>query len=137
MPTIQIEQIHPALTWRIRHEAMYPDQPFNFVKLDNDFDGLHFGLYANDQLTAVVSLFEEADVWQFRKFATVPESQGNGFGTLLLQHIIGYARARGAKKLWCNARTNAKPFYGKFGFQPTEKTFTKSGYDFVIMALEL
>ena len=137
MPTIQIEQIHPALTWRIRQEAMYPDQPLDFVKLDSDYDGLHFGLYADDQLTSVISLFEEADAWQFRKFATLPESQGKGFGTLLLQHIISYARTQGAQKLWCNARVSALAFYAKFGFQLTEKTYTKNGYDFVIMELAL
>lgn len=134
---IQIEQIHPALTWRIRHEAMYPDMPYESVKLKNDYDGIHFGLYANDQLSAVVSLFEQGDVCQFRKFATLPEAQGKGLGRLLLAHIISYIKATGAKKLWCNARVNASGFYAKFGFQETNKTYFENGYDFVIMELEL
>ncbi|MEJ5962516.1 GNAT family N-acetyltransferase [Pedobacter immunditicola] len=137
MATIQIEQIHPALTWRIRHEAMYADKPFHFVKLDNDHDGIHFGLYADDQLTSVVSLFEEGDTCQFRKFATLPASQGKGFGGLLLEHIISYNRKNGIKKLYCNARVGAAAFYSKYGFLQTNKTWSKNGFDFVIMELAL
>jgi GNAT superfamily N-acetyltransferase len=137
MANIQLEQIHPALTWRIRHEAMYPDKPYDFVKLDDDYDGIHFGLYADDQLTAVISLFEQGETCQFRKFATLPEAQGKGFGKLLLAHVITFIKQTGAKKLWCNARTNAAGFYAKSGFQATSKTFTKNGFDFVIMELVL
>lgn len=134
---IQIEQIHPALTWRIRHEAMYPDMPFDSVKLDQDHDGIHFGLYADDQLSAVVSLFEQGESCQFRKFATLPEFQGKGYGKMLLAHIISYVRDTGAKRMWCNARVNAAGFYAAFGFKETDQRYTENGYDFVIMDLEL
>lgn len=137
MDSIQIEQIHPALTWRIRQEAMYPDKALNFVKLEQDDDGTHFGLYAGDQLTSVVSLFEDGDTCQFRKFATLPEYQGKGYGGLLLAHIISYNRKNGIKKLYCNARVSASAFYAKYGFRQTNKTWTKNGFDFVIMELAL
>ena len=137
MNSIQIEQIHPALTWRIRQEAMYPDKPLNFVKLDQDHDGIHFGLYAGDQLTSVVSLFEDGETCQFRKLATLPEAQGKGYGSLLLAHIISYNRNNGIKKLYCNARTSASAFYAKYGFRQTNETWTKNGFDFVIMELAL
>lgn len=133
----QIEQIHPALTWRIRHEAMYPDMPYDSVKLPNDDQGIHFALYAGEQLSTVVSLFENGEVCQLRKFATLPEFQGMGYGSLLLEHIIGFIRETGAKKLWCNARVNAAGFYAKFGFVETNKTYSENGFDFVIMDLEL
>ena len=137
MVSIQIEQIHPALTWRIRQEAMYPDKTLNDVKLEHDHDGIHFGLYAGDQLTSVVSLFEAGDTCQFRKFATLPESQGKGYGGLLLVHIINYNRKNGIKKLYCNARISATAFYTKYGFRQTNKTWTDKGFDFVIMELAL
>lgn len=137
MQNIQIEQVHPALTWRIRHVSMYPDMPFDTVKLKNDEDGIHFGLYAGDQLTSVVSLFEQGDTCQFRKFATLPDAQGKGYGSLLLAHIIEFIAKTGTKKIWCNARVTAVPFYGKFGFVKTEKTYHENGFDFVIMELDL
>ncbi|PTS94877.1 N-acetyltransferase [Pedobacter sp. HMWF019] len=137
MSKIQIEQIQPSLTWRIRHEAMYPDMPYDSVKLDNDDDGIHFGLYADGQLSSVVSLFEQGDTYQFRKFATLPEAQGKGYGSQLLAHLIAFIKKTGAKKIWCNARVNAASFYAKFGFQKTDTTFFQNGFDFVIMELEL
>lgn len=137
MQLIQIEQIRDDLTWRIRHEAMYPDLPINAVKLENDAEGMHFGLYADDQLTSVVSLFSKGQIYQFRKFATISAAQGQGFGSLLLKHIIDYVQSRGATKIWCNARVSAVGFYQKFGFHITDQTSRKHDIDFVIMELQL
>lgn len=137
MQEIHIEQIRPDLTWRIRHEVMYPDLPFDVIKLANDEDGIHFGLFADNRLTSVVSLFSKGNIYQFRKFATLSESQGKGYGSLLLDHIINYVRMFGAVKLWCNARVSATPFYNKFGFIQTDQFSTNNGIDFVIMELEL
>ncbi|WP_316842811.1 GNAT family N-acetyltransferase [Pedobacter gandavensis] len=137
MEKVHIEQIRPDLTWRIRHTTMYPDQPYDIVKLKNDPDGLHFGLFAGDQLVSVVSLFNEGTIYQFRKFATIPEFQGKGYGSLLLQHLINYVNALGATMFWCNARSTAIPFYAKFGFSETDQRFTQTDLEFVIMQLQL
>ena len=137
MQEARIEQIRFDLTWHIRHEVMYPDLPFEAIKLDNDPDGLHFGLYTDDQLTVVVSLFKVGEAYQFRKFATRVGAQGKGYGTLLLKHIIGYVKDIGAEKLWCNARVSAIGFYSKFGFKETDQRSWSNGIDFVIMELQL
>ena len=137
MQKVQIEQIRFELTWRIRHEVMYPDLPFDAIKLDDDPSGIHFGLYAADQLTAVVSLFNRDNIYQFRKFATLVSEQGKGYGALLLNHIITYVKDMGGKKLWCNARVSAIGFYNKFGFRETDQTSISNGIDFVIMELQL
>lgn len=135
-PLIQIEQIFPSLTWRIRHEVMYPELPFESVKLADDFDGIHFGLYLDHKLSGVVSLFNQDDVYQFRKLAISDHVQKSGLGTKLVEYILDYCQIQKASRIWCNARVNAKEFYFKFGFHETEKTFFKDGYDFVIMELE-
>src|SRR4051812_16373111 len=106
-----VEQIFPALTWRIRHVVMYPNHPFDFVKLENDFDGIHFGLYLNHELTGVVSLFTHGDEAQFRKLAILQDAQGQGLGTELMKYLIDFCKVQRIKKLWCNARVNAKTFY--------------------------
>ncbi|WP_199138307.1 GNAT family N-acetyltransferase [Pedobacter sp. ASV12] len=128
-----VEQLFPSLTWRIRHIAMYPDQPYDFVKLENDFEGTHFGLYLNHELTGVVSLFVDGHIGQFRKLAILPEAQGQGLGKQLMEYLIDYCQVQKLTKLWCNARVNAKEFYLKFGFVATDKTYTAAGYDFVVM----
>ncbi|SMC60297.1 GNAT family N-acetyltransferase [Pedobacter africanus] len=137
MHKVRIQQISFDLTWRIRHEVMYPNLPFDSIKLDNDKEGTHFGLYIDNKLTAVVSLFHKNDSYQFRKFATIVAAQGKGFGTQLLEHIISYVKNAGGKKLWCNARVSATGFYSKFGFATTRQTSVSNGIDFVIMELQL
>ncbi len=115
---------------------MYPELPFDSVKLADDFEGTHFGLYLNHKLTGVVSLFHEGDVYQFRKLAIQNDVQKSGLGTKLMEYILDFCKIQKASKLWCNARVNAKEFYYKFGFSETGKTFFKDGYDFVVMELE-
>lgn len=137
MSDIQIEQIRFELTWRIRHQTMYPDLPFANIKLNNDIDGIHFGLYAQDELTSVISLFGIDQVYQFRKFATLPSAQGNGYGTKLLEYVISYVKKIQGKKLWCNSRLSAVSFYKKFGFIETNEYFTRDEIDFVKMQLQI
>ncbi|WP_443937889.1 GNAT family N-acetyltransferase [Pedobacter sp. MW01-1-1] len=129
-----VEQIFPSLTWRIRQTVMYPGKELDLSKLADDFEGIHFGLYVNHQLTGVVSLFNEKDVYQFRKLAILPEAQKKGHGSQLLQHLIDFCKIQKASMLWCNARINAKEFYFKFGFHETEDRFFKNGHHYVIMA---
>jgi len=135
MSEIQIEQIRYELTWRIRHAAMYPELDFDVVKLKEDPEGMHFGLYADDYLKSVISIFNEGGVYQFRKFATLPAVQGLGYGAMLLEHIIGYVKDRGATKLWCNARLPVSDYYERFGFLKTDHCYRKHNIEFVIMEL--
>ncbi len=132
-----VEQIFPSLTWRIRHITMYPDQPYDFVKLENDFEGIHFGIYVDYELTGVVSLFTTGDTAQFRKLAILPEAQHRGLGSQLMAYLIDFCKVQKLTKLWCNARVNSKEFYTKFGFHETDQTYSAAGFDFVKMELEI
>jgi ribosomal protein S18 acetylase RimI-like enzyme len=134
---VQIEQIRYELTWRIRHEVMYPDLPFEAIKLPTDPDGIHFGLYAGDHLTSVISVFSQGHRYQFRKFATINAAQGKGYGSMLLSYVIAYIRQEGGNTIWCNARISAMGFYERFGFRPRGDYFSEHGIDFVIMELQL
>lgn len=112
-----IEQIFPALTWRIRQLAMYPQKEITDMELPEDWDGMHFGLYHQHELTAVVSLFIDGTSAQFRKMAVLPNDQGKGFGLQLLKYLVDYCKSQGIKNLWCNARVSAINFYQKIGFE--------------------
>ena len=59
---IHIEQIAPHLTWPIRYQVMYPEHDLDFVKIENDDEGIHFGLYYNQKLTGIVSVFNEGKI---------------------------------------------------------------------------
>ncbi|MEJ7694935.1 GNAT family N-acetyltransferase [Daejeonella sp.] len=132
-----IEQIPPYLTWKTRHKVMYPDLDFDKVILPNDDDGIHLGLFDNNTLISVVSLFRTDDSMQFRKFATLSEYQHKGYGSEILLYLLEYSKNAGCDQIWCNARTTAAGFYRKFGFIETDKTSQANGFEYVIMEKNL
>ncbi len=134
---ISIKPIEAKQAWPIRHKVMYPEMEYDDVKLPKDADGQHFGLFDGDQLVSVVSFFPEGEEAQFRKFATLAEKQGKGYGAMLLEFLIDLAKAAGIKRLWCNARQSALGFYQKHGFKETDRKFHQDGHDFVIIERSL
>jgi len=134
---MDIRKITAQDTWPIRHQVMWPDMPVEYVKLPDDARGLHFGIYEEDQLVSVISLFVEGDEAQFRKFATLVGSQGKGYGTALLRYLVNEARVYPIRRLWCNARTSKSSYYERAGFYKTNKTFEKDGMDYVMMEMLL
>ena len=67
---IEIRAILAEETYNLRHEVMWSDKPQEFVILDNDDEGVHFGVWKNSEIIAVVSLFMKDNHAQFRKLAT-------------------------------------------------------------------
>ncbi len=132
---MQIKNIDASETWEIRHKVMWPDQPLEFVQLEEDNSGLHFGAFEDDKLVSIVSCFVIANEMQFRKLATLEEYQGKGIASSLVKYILQLAKDKDLRKVWCNARTNKTSFYEKFGMIATDKTFVKSGQEFSIMEI--
>lgn len=117
----------------VRQIVLYPDKTPASLKLPEDDKGLHFGMFVDNTLISVISLFIEGSSAQFRKFATLPDYQGKGYGSVLLKHVIKLSSDKGCTHIWCNARTSAIDFYLRFGFRITDKTYSKDGVDFIIM----
>ncbi|RYJ40781.1 N-acetyltransferase GCN5 [Flavobacterium anhuiense] len=134
---MEIKTIKASDTWQIRHEVMWPDQPFEFVQLEEDDLGFHFGVFEGNKLVSIVSCFIEGKEMQFRKLATLEEYQGKGIASYLLKHILEFAKNEKMEKVWCNARSNKKSFYEKIGLIDTHKTFVKAGQEFTIMEIEI
>ncbi|MBO3697698.1 GNAT family N-acetyltransferase [Roseivirga sp. E12] len=128
-----IRQITASQTWPLRHEVMWPDMPLDYVKLPNDEEGIHYGLFVGEQLTSVVSLFADDQEAQFRKLATAVGAQGNGYGTMLLSHLMKETQALSIDRVWCNARIDKTSFYHKFGLKETARTFIKNRQSYVVM----
>lgn len=117
----------------IRQQVMYPDKDTEFVKLSDDERGLHIGVYENEVLVSVMSIFLHGRDVQFRKLATCNNMQGKGFASALMQWLIDYANDMKLDRLWCNARANATDFYKRFGYKETDERFSKNGYEYVVM----
>jgi GNAT superfamily N-acetyltransferase len=125
---VSIDQILP-----IRQQVMWPDQPIDFVRVPEDENGIHFGLFVEENLISVVSVFIQGQEAQFRKFATVDKYQGMGYGSKLLQYIFDFLKGKNTSRIWCNARISKAGFYQKFGMEPTKVTFEKEGMEYMVM----
>ncbi|GGW31776.1 GNAT family N-acetyltransferase [Arenibacter certesii] len=128
-----IKQITVAETYELRHKVMWPNKPISFIMLPNDAEGIHFGLFVDEALVSVVSLFIEDSKAQFRKLATLEKEQRKGYGSLLVSHLILLTEQKKLTELWCNARANKQEFYMRFGILPTSNQFSKAGIDYIVM----
>mgnify|MGYP000903209569 CR=1 FL=1 len=117
----------------IRQQVMYPDKDVDFVKLQDDDQAIHVGVYENNSLVSVMSIFLHGRDVQFRKLATLNSMQQKGYASALMQWLIDYANDMKLERLWCNSRKEAIDFYKKFGYEETDKQFTKNGYDYIVM----
>ncbi|MGB2129742.1 MAG: GNAT family N-acetyltransferase [Flavicella sp.] len=133
MPKTEIKSIAAKGTLNIRQQVMWPDRDISYVRLPEDSKGLHYGLFLDGVLISVVSLFKNKDGWQFRKFATLQDQQGKGYGSKLLHYVLAIAEREKATKIYCNARVEKINFYTSFGLVPTKKTFAKGGISYVVM----
>jgi len=128
-----IKSITAEQTWPLRQSVMYPDFTIEQVKLADDAQGQHFGLFLDDELTVVVSLFIRNESLQFRKLATKINQQNKGYGKQMMLFVLDFASAENLKTVWCNARLSAAPFYKQFGFERLGETWQQDGHTFVIM----
>lgn len=132
-----IRKVDKEQVWDLRHKVMWSDKPFDYIKLEDDDLGIHFGLFKENTLISVISLFINNEEAQFRKFATLQHEQGKGYGSALLNFVLKEAKFHRVKKIWCNARKNKVEFYKKFGLQETNSSFIKDGKSYVILEKNL
>jgi GNAT superfamily N-acetyltransferase len=130
---MQIEQIRPELTWRLRQKVLYPQQKLYEMEMEEDKDGLHFAAFNDNSIVAVISLFQRGDDFQFRKFAVDESLQNMGIGSYMLKYISDFVVLNGGRRIWCNVRISAINFYLKAGFKQTGHTFSKNGFDYEIL----
>ncbi|MBX4160470.1 GNAT family N-acetyltransferase [Priestia megaterium] len=132
---MNVQMITKEQAWEVRHIVMWPDKDFSYVQLKDDPSGMHYGLFEKGELKSVVSLFITGDEAQFRKFATLKEEQGKGYGSHLLKEVLFKVKNLGIRRVWCNARENKVPFYQAFKMKETTRIFTKSSTRYVVMEL--
>ncbi|MTI38216.1 GNAT family N-acetyltransferase [Fulvivirga lutimaris] len=116
---------------------MWPDKSIDYIKLQNDEDGIHFAVWKNKEIVAVVSVFINKNKAQFRKLATLQNEQGNGYGSALINHIIAHLKHEKVNTLWCNARVDKTSFYKKFGLYETNEKFSRGQQEYIIMEMKL
>ncbi len=130
---IDIREISPQDTWQLRHEVMWPEKPISYVQLEEDEQGLHFGVFDGTRIVSGDLFIYRWRRCAVQKICDACRYAGKGYGTALLQYLVNEARTYAIRRLWCNARTSKSFFYERAGFYKTDKTFEKDGMDYVVM----
>ncbi|PSW20889.1 N-acetyltransferase [Photobacterium sanctipauli] len=134
---MKIERIDAELTLPIRHHVLWPKKSIDFCRVPDDANGLHYGVYQENQLVCVASVFIDGQTARLRKFATLPEYQGQGMGTALIKAVIEQLVANGVTTFWCDARESAQGFYHRFGMAPQGERFYKGDVPYFKMSVAL
>ena len=127
---ISVREIGAEDTYPIRREELRKNVSLSHVmKGDDDRETLHLGLYLNDELVSIASFMKallpefEGLQYQLRGMATSEMHQGKGLGRKLLRSAEERLQKMGVDVLWCNARTKARGFYEKLGYQVMGPSF--------------
>jgi predicted GNAT family N-acyltransferase len=130
-----------TITWQqalpIRHQVLWPEKDPMFCQVDGDETAMHYGVFMEESLVCVASIYIEGSSARLRKFATLPDYQGQGIGTSLIASIMKELTGLGIRHFWCDARTTAFEFYWRLGLDKQGEAFLKSGISYYKMSVEL
>ncbi len=134
---MEIRKIDPAETLAIRQKVLWPDKPIEFCILEDDPHGIHYGGFIQNRLITVASIFITGKTARLRKFATIKEFQGRGYGTKIIEEIISDLIKKEIIQFWCDARLSAENFYNRFLMKRDGETFFKSSLEYIKMKRDL
>jgi len=127
-----IKEITVEKTYPIRHQILRPHQSIDDCKYNGDRDNYtkHFGIYLNNKLVGIVSIYKSSlnhfqgkNGWQIRAMATDVSIRKKGYAKKLLKKAEDYTIKNGANYIWCNARISALGFYEKNDYKIYGKEF--------------
>jgi ribosomal protein S18 acetylase RimI-like enzyme len=122
----EIKEISAFETIIVRHPVLRFGKPIETCRFEGDDlpTTSHFGLFYEDQLSAVISVFEEKSIlffeenqFQIRGMAVLEQHQKKGFGEALLKYCENQIRNNRVEIIWFNARQTAIGFYEKYQYQ--------------------
>ena len=123
---MEIKKISSLETYPVRHEVLRKGKPIETCQFkgDDDENTTHFGLYVEDKLVGIISIFKENNIlfpelnqFQIRGMAVLEAFQGKGFGAELVKSTENHCMNFNANLIWFNAQENAVPFYEKLDYQ--------------------
>jgi len=121
-----IKEIPSKDTYIVRQPVLRKGKPIESCIFEGDDLNTthHFGLFENDGLTGIISLFSQTNTIfadknqaQIRGMAILENHQKKGFGEALVKHCEDYCKAQNVDLIWFNARTAAVGFYKKMNYQ--------------------
>lgn len=124
---MRVERVASEVVRPLRQKVLRPNQTLTeLVYAGDDAPGAaHFAAFGEGgQVIGIASITPEPHPhdpapgdWRIRGMATDPDAgRGVGAGGALLRACLDWARASGAVRVWCNARSPVRGFYEREGF---------------------
>lgn len=125
MPDFRVKEVPIAATRPLRQAILRPHQTLEDLAAHEPSDAFAVGAFDGETLVSVgfVATEGEPGAWRVRGMATAEEARGRGAGAAVLEALVTHARERGARRIWCNARTPARSLYERAGFAVTSGEF--------------
>jgi GNAT superfamily N-acetyltransferase len=133
----------------LRMAVLRPGQPYDASRYAGEAEGFNAAARHGGRVVGCVTLFpaefagpgeDDAPLdalvpaeavgraaWRLRGMATAPELRSSGVGSAVLAFALSEASQRAAEVVWCNARTQAVPFYRRHGFSTIGSEFSSGG----------
>lgn len=127
-----IKEIPSKETYIVRQPVLRKGKPIESCVFDGDDleTTHHFGLFADESLVGIISLFTkinttfaEKNQAQIRGMAVLDTHQKKGIGEALVKHCEAYCVENQVDLIWFNARTAAVGFYKKMNYQTEGEAF--------------
>jgi ribosomal protein S18 acetylase RimI-like enzyme len=109
----------------LRQAVLRPHEAVEQMALTEAPDSFALGAFDGENLVAVGMIAPDGEPggWRIRGMATAPPARGGGAGTAVLDGLLAHARAAGARRVWCNARTPARSLYERAGMRVVSEEF--------------
>ena len=137
MNSIQIKSITVEQALPIRHQVLWPNKTMEECRVEDDDSGHHFGVFVEEELVCVASVFIHGDHARLRKFATLEAHQSKGIGSHVLAYILRILSEHSVRVFWCDARESAMSIYQKIGMTTEGERFYKGDIPYRKMSMTL
>ncbi len=135
-----MREVALAQTRPLRRAVLRPRDTLAELAASEADGAFALGAFERDALIAVGLIAPDGQPggWRVRGMATAADARGRGAGAAILAGLMRHARAHGAVRVWCNARTPARAFYERAGLRVASDEFEIEGIGpHFVMALEL
>jgi GNAT superfamily N-acetyltransferase len=122
---VLVRAVPLAQTRRLRQAVLRPHATLEQMAAHEPAAAFAVGAFDGEELIAVGFVAPDGGLgaWRVRGMATAPHARGRGAGTLVLEALLRHATTRGARRIWCNARTPARAFYERAGLRVVSEAF--------------
>jgi len=106
-------------TRALRRAVLQPGQTLEQVASLEPHDAHAVGAFGDGELAAAGFVMRDGGpgAGRIRGMATALGARGRGAGAGVLEALAQYAAARGDRRIWCRARTRARPFHERAGLR--------------------